>query len=86
MRILEELLKEGRNAEVEEERTKVTAGGSITRQAEVELRVTDVDVRRGTEDTPVAVSGFTRKARAVAQSAGTEGNLHSVEGSDCLES
>ena len=32
-RILEDLLKEGRNAEVEEGRVKVTAGGGITRQA-----------------------------------------------------
>ena len=88
---LEEWLKEGRNAEVEEGRAKVTAGGRVTRQAvagsrrseaEVELRLADVNGRRGTEDTVVAWSGFTRQATAAFQSAGTEGNLPSVEESD----
>ena len=61
--ILEEWLKEGRNAEVQEERAEVIAGGGVIRQAvaasrsseaEVELRLADVDGRRGTEDTVVA--------------------------------
>ena len=67
--ILEEWLKEGRDAKAEEGRAKVTAGGRATRQAvagsrsseaEVELRLADVNGRRGTEDTVVAWSGFTR--------------------------
>ena len=61
--ILEEWLKEGRNAKVEEGKAKVSAGGRATRQAvagsrsseaEVELRLADVNGRRGTEDTVVA--------------------------------
>ena len=89
--ILEEWLKEGRNAEVEEGRAKVSAGDRVTRQsvagsrsseAEVELRLADVNGRRGTEDTVVAWGGFSRQATAVSQSAGTEGNLPSIEESD----
>ena len=84
-RILEEMLKERRNAEVEEGRVTVSAGGGVTRQAvagsrssdaEVELLVADVDGRRRTEDTVVAGSGFTQKAIA---GTGTVGNLPSVE-------
>ena len=51
-------------------------------EAEVELRLADVNGRRGTEDTVVAGSGFTRQATAVSQSTGTEGNLPSAEESD----
>ena len=80
-----ELLKEGRNGEVVEEgRVTVTAGGGVTRQAvagsrcseaEVELRLADVDGRRGTQDAVVAGGGFTRQATIGSQSAGTDGDL-----------
>ena len=57
--------------------------GSRNSEAEVELRVADVDGRRGTEDTVVAGSGFTRKATGVSRSAGTEGDLPAVEERYC---
>ena len=87
-RILEEMLKEERNAEVEEGRVTVIAGGGATRQsvagsrsseAEDDLLLADVDCRRGREDPVVAGSCFTRKAIAGSQSTETEGNLPSVE-------
>ena len=53
--------------------------------AEVELRVADVDGRGGTEDA-AAGNGFTGKATAMAQSGGTDCNLHVVEESGCRES
>ena len=82
-RILEEMSKEGRNAEVEEGRVTVTAGGGVTLQPVAGSRM---DVRRGTEETVAAESGFTPKAAAGSQSAGTEGNLPSVEESGRRES
>ena len=42
-----------------------------------------VDGQRGTQDTVVAGSGFTRQATGVSQSAGSDGNLPSVEESGC---
>ena len=94
-RILEEWFKEGRNAEVEEGRAEVAAGGGVIRQAvagprsfeaKVELRLTDVDGRRGTEDTVVFGSGFTRLATDLLQSAEKVGNVLSVEESGCRKS
>ena len=45
-RISEEWLKEGRNAEVEEGRAKVTAGGGVTRHAVARSRCSEAEVER----------------------------------------
>ena len=42
--------------------TRQAVAGSRSCEAEVELRLADVNGRRGTEDTVVAGSGFTRQA------------------------
>ena len=70
----------GENAEEEEERAKVTARSGVTWSAvrwiskfrsRDELRLTDMDGRRDTEDTVVAGSDFTRQATTVSQRTGT---------------
>ena len=69
------MVKDRKNAKIEEGREKFAVKGDVTRKAvsgsqtsemEAELLSADVDDRRVTEDAPIAGSDFTRKATEVS--------------------